>query len=431
LEAKTVTDAKIYEVYNSKAAAPNRFLIETGIFLYSNSTIGISSYSGDSSQTPTPSNINGGYIFSYSKNLVTDESSIFNATQRGCSPNILSTNKVKSKYYKICKVNGGSGLGRGTLGMLINYNSCKFFMPSRQKSELFPLATPGVGGEISHFTAVSDNAGYGGGTVFLISDKMDLKCPIHANGGESFKRGYIFGGGGGGGSVKLIANKILGISEVLANGGMAADVLGGGGGGKLILGSSDKNFYDGAQFPQPGKYEFNHGGIPVDNNSGPEFFMNQMMLIQAKPCLYKGGIVNLEPCPPGAYGNFCTPCPVNTYKPQIGMEECLKCPCDLKNTPFFWPITISNSTALELPITRNRISTCGCMGYQKTDYTLVNIFVTLLIVIFLAFVLYLILLKRDADEGLAALLRLDVKDVPYSLIRLDICGTNCQGDAWH
>lgn len=216
--------------------------------------------------------------------------------------------------------------------MMINYDTCKYFMPGQQPSLYFNYATPGKGGEISHYIPNEANRCYGGGVVYLIAkSRMESRGSITSDGRESWQGGYILCGGGGGGSIKLVGDNIVFIDEVKANGGKATDVLGAGGGGKLIYGSLSKTFYNDFLFPIPNIYEFNHGALETTtNNQGPKFFLNQKMLLDTRNSLYNGGIINLQSCAPGTYGSFCNKCPEKTFKPAIGNENCTPCPCKTK-----------------------------------------------------------------------------------------------------
>jgi hypothetical protein len=81
---------------------------------------------------------------------------------------------LKSRYYNVCKVNGGSGLGPGSLGMLIDYTTCKWFLPPQQNSDDFKYATPGSGGEVNLNPSETNNTCYGGGVVYLRSKYLNL-----------------------------------------------------------------------------------------------------------------------------------------------------------------------------------------------------------------------------------------------------------------
>jgi hypothetical protein len=161
-------------------------MINSGIFLYSKKSIMLKT--GDNwgksknNAQDDSTHVGGGYIFSYSQYLSMDSFATFNATQRGCLPETVVTmmeesdpvRVLKSKYYNACKVNGGSGLGRGSLGMLIDYTTCKWFLPKQQSSDNFKYATPGTGGEVSINPSDTNNTCYGGGVVHLLAKDLDL-----------------------------------------------------------------------------------------------------------------------------------------------------------------------------------------------------------------------------------------------------------------
>ena len=69
----------------------------------------------------------------------------------------------KSKYYSVCGLSGGDGMGRGSFGQNTPFNICKYFMENGNEHAVGSIATPGLGGEIAHYSPEKNNIGFGGG----------------------------------------------------------------------------------------------------------------------------------------------------------------------------------------------------------------------------------------------------------------------------
>ena len=54
------------------------------------------------------------------------------------------------------------------------------------------------------------------------------------------------------------------------------------------------------------------------------------MLYEDRNSIFHGGVINLNPCLPGRFGNFCELCDSGYYKSGLGNEECQKCPCETR-----------------------------------------------------------------------------------------------------
>ena len=397
------SQSKILEVFNNSKNST-----ESGIFLYG-SIIKIDK-----------TNLIAGYIFAYSKLFNSSSDSILKASQRGCSPSLLTSNIQKSKYYKMCRVNGGSGLGRGSLGVKVNYGLCRFFLPKQQSQNMFNLATAGKGGEISHFVPYKNDNGFAGGVVFLVGNLMKLSAPIKADGGDSFNQGYINCGGGGGGSIKIMGSNITDIEEITANGGAAQELMGAGGGGKLIINATVSDFYENFRIEIPRKMEFNLGGTLL-KPEGPQFYFTQYMLVVSRKGVFQGGIINTIPCLPGFYGSFCQECPKHTFKPNIGDEKCQNCPCTE---------LLGENLNVGKKLPRNSVGSCKCANLYTRNYTLLNLGISAGVLMLLTGIFYLIMQKKSLEEIYMTNLRLEVKDIPFSCKIFQISGTNMPDDHW-
>lgn len=75
-----------------------------------------------------------GYFAIKSKTFELDKSSVISSSAAGCSAQNPQIDSVLTKYIKPCKVKGGSNLGRGTLGIMVNLQQCNFLMPLPKKS---------------------------------------------------------------------------------------------------------------------------------------------------------------------------------------------------------------------------------------------------------------------------------------------------------
>lgn len=83
-----------------------------------------------------------GTILLNSQNLTLDPKSTLSASESGCPSRQPEPNTSYSKYLKVCKVKGGSNLGRGTLGKDINLEICKFLIPAQIDHNLLTYPTP-------------------------------------------------------------------------------------------------------------------------------------------------------------------------------------------------------------------------------------------------------------------------------------------------
>jgi hypothetical protein len=79
---------------------------------------------------------NASYVFMYADHITLDESSEVSASSSGCMTVIPKIESTLSKYLNVCKVRGGSHIGRGTLGKEVNLELCKFLIPDLVNSEL-------------------------------------------------------------------------------------------------------------------------------------------------------------------------------------------------------------------------------------------------------------------------------------------------------
>ena len=84
---------------------------------------------------------NVGYLALIAKNLEIPEDMIIDSSASGCSTENPSAETLLAKYMKVCKVQGGSNLGRGTLGKAVNLELCKFLLPHRigEANERIPI----------------------------------------------------------------------------------------------------------------------------------------------------------------------------------------------------------------------------------------------------------------------------------------------------
>jgi hypothetical protein len=65
-------------------------------------------------------------------------------------------------------------MGRGSFGLNIPFDICRYFMDNEYNHSATPIATPGYGGEIAHYSPEKDNIGFGGGVIYIYSDYINL-----------------------------------------------------------------------------------------------------------------------------------------------------------------------------------------------------------------------------------------------------------------
>lgn len=85
---------------------------------------------------------NVGYLAIKTTNFTLGSSSIISASSSGCQALNPEIDSILSKYIKLCKVKGGSNLGRGTMGKLVNLQLCNFLMPMHKQLTYEFEATP-------------------------------------------------------------------------------------------------------------------------------------------------------------------------------------------------------------------------------------------------------------------------------------------------
>ena len=129
-------------------------------------------------------------------------SAVLNASAAGCPARDLSISEIGSKYLKICKVLGGSNVGRGTLGSQKNFDNCKYVMSvPRYKGALYSPSSGG-GGQKNH-QMETDQSGYGGGIIALYNPTLIMDGKLSADGGDKSEQDYTMIAGGAGGSISL------------------------------------------------------------------------------------------------------------------------------------------------------------------------------------------------------------------------------------
>ena len=187
---------------------------------YFNSTLIV--LSQDTMNVRLPNVTDFGYIGFYSSNdLVISSDTTLNASASGCSPNVLGIQSISSKYLKICKVIGGTHVGRGGLGSQKNFENCKYVLSTNKPQVFLPnRIVPGMGGQKNH-QMETDKSGFGGGVVSLYSNtQLILQGNLLAEGGPKSEKDYTMIAGGSGGTVSLSSVKILIGGNISVNGGL-------------------------------------------------------------------------------------------------------------------------------------------------------------------------------------------------------------------
>lgn len=145
-------------------------------------------------------------------------STVLSANAAGCPARDLSISEIGSKYLKICKVLGGSNVGRGTLGSQKNFDNCKYVMSvPRNKGGLY-LPASGGGGQKNHQMEM-DQSGYGGGIIALYNPVMYLSGNLTADGGDKSEQDYTMIAGGAGGTITLRGSSFSIMGNMTAKGG--------------------------------------------------------------------------------------------------------------------------------------------------------------------------------------------------------------------
>ncbi len=106
------------------------------------------------------------------------------------------------------------------------------------------FADPGTGGGGGSADPSGGRGGSGGGIIFIQAGTLELQGRIDASGEGEGSPGYSAGAGAGaGGSIRITCGRILGMGEILADGGVATPsgqiVPGGGGGGRIAIACDD------------------------------------------------------------------------------------------------------------------------------------------------------------------------------------------------
>ena len=79
---------------------------------------------------------NVGYFLAYADTFTLDADSVISTSQTGCPTTNPTVKSDFPKFLKVCKVEGGSNIGRGSFGKDINVELCKYLMPMPQSTDL-------------------------------------------------------------------------------------------------------------------------------------------------------------------------------------------------------------------------------------------------------------------------------------------------------
>ena len=163
-----------------------------------------------------------GYVgISVTENLRIDRLTNIMVNASGCAPTVLPIQSTSSKYLKICKVIGGSNVGRGTLGAQKNFENCKYVLSSSKNTIPIDSIRPGLGGQKNH-QMESDKSGFGGGVVSIWAGKLATNGNFNSDGGTYSERDYTMIAGGSGGTVAFTADAMELGGTVSCKGGLGS-----------------------------------------------------------------------------------------------------------------------------------------------------------------------------------------------------------------
>lgn len=140
--------------------------------------------------------------------------------------------------------------------------------------------------------------------------------------------------------------------------------------------------------------------------------------MKLRKLFFAGSLINLKHCGPGYYGFLCNKCHFNTFKPTFGEHPCIQCPCK------------SDLEYKDEQIERVSIGTCRC----ERSLSIYWVYYILAILgggmtIFMVgcyFIFDLFESKKDYIKDLM----LKLSDIPYSVKKLEISGSNIPSNPW-
>lgn len=408
------------------------------------------------------------YFYLYADNIKLNDSTTISASGAGCSTVIPKIDSNLSKYQKVCKVRGGSHIGRGTLGKGVNLELCKFLIPKTYPIGLYDKVLSGQGGQKSHQVQATNSNGHGGGIINIYAkNKLEIKNKFESNGGQAELKEYNMIAGGAGGTIKLSSSKIEIIldpdwqnsekvnfaPQFSVKGGDPDIDLGAGGGGKILINclawdvdphciklslgipmkkTNPQNILNDTRLDYAlSKAITTKSGKFDEIPDIPQYYMTMHMFEKVRNFIFNGALINLNPCLPGAGGPLCRACKPGFYKSTIDHSYCIPCPCIEELVENEQPELIKDALISEKYGTDN-IDGCVCKVNSKTKSVAFQLGGTFIVFIIMMSFFYLIMRKKKKyeDKNFLSKIRYKTNDIPNSLGRVFVSGSNIPSQPW-
>ncbi|KAL4436313.1 hypothetical protein ABPG74_015904 [Tetrahymena malaccensis] len=318
-----------------------------------------------------------------------------------------------------------------------------------------PISNDFKANDGEHLSYTEQQAGAGGGVIYIEAFNILLDGIINASGGQPSDE-YSYLGSGSGGSIQIHSEWIVGSGSVKANGGDRNLQGGEGGGGRIKVNMT--NWYQMSNDQMKNMSSLNNvtvhvrQGLPKQNYKGfivqdttknPNFF-------------YQNGSFIATPCQPGYQPKFglfvCEQCPYGFYKNSFNLEQCRPClNSDNSRLDFQIDVIQTNSscqyTCQSGYQTKmvNHIKACITNGELFVDSlggSSIIFFVVLLILSILLNLVVICIIKRvnmqkkmqksmiSSNQVDKSKVRMTIEDLPFHQQRFYIEGENTHNKPW-